>query len=91
VGAALTSGHRHSQLGYRPPAPVPKLGSGAIGCLIFNVRFTPKSGHTTGHTKCPLSAKSGHRSISAERPQMIEFANNLAVEFCIRQLGHLAL
>ena len=26
-----------------------------------NVRFTPKSGHTAGCKKCPLSANSGHR------------------------------
>ena len=25
-----------------------------------DVRFTPKSGHTAGYIKCPLSARSGH-------------------------------
>jgi hypothetical protein len=25
-----------------------------------DVRFTPESGHSPRHTKCPLSAKSGH-------------------------------
>ena len=35
--------------------------------LHQNVRFTPKSGHLSGPQECPLSAKSGHQSIAAER------------------------
>ena len=71
------------------------LGLRPISAMNFfervYVRFTPESGHAPARQKCPLSAKSGHQSISAERPQMIEFTNNLAVEFSLRQTGHLAL
>jgi len=45
-----------------------RFGSQAdISACVGHVRFTPESGHTAGCTKCPLSAKSGHQSIPAER------------------------
>jgi hypothetical protein len=32
----------------------------SVGDTLRGVRFTPKSGHSAGPKKCPLSAKSGH-------------------------------
>ncbi len=51
--------------------PVSKLESGAVARPAFDVRFTPESGHAAECTKCPLSAKSGHQSIPAERPDTL--------------------
>jgi hypothetical protein len=40
--------------------PVSKLESGAVARPAFDVRFTPRSGHSQRRLGCPLSANSGH-------------------------------
>ena len=45
-----------------------RFGSKAdMGLPLTDVRFTPKSGHCSARQRCPLSAKSGHSSISGGR------------------------
>jgi hypothetical protein len=40
------------------------FAEGAVGReLLFDVRFTPESGHVRRNTSCPLCANSGHGPI----------------------------